>query len=83
MSVSQSQRWFQCFRSGNYSLEDESRSGRPQEFDDEILRALIDQNPTLTIEDLSKQLQTTHSTIYRQLSDMNLKQRIEICNSHL
>lgn len=63
MSVNQGQRWFQRIRSGNCSLEDEPRSGRPHEFDDEKLRTLIDQNPTITI-DLSKQLQTSYSTIH-------------------
>ncbi|KAK2577948.1 hypothetical protein KPH14_012172 [Odynerus spinipes] len=40
ISVSQGQRWFQQFRSGNHSLEDESRLGRLQEFDDDLLRTV-------------------------------------------
>ena len=37
VSVSQGQRWFQHFWFGNYSLKDEPRPGRPQEFDDDLL----------------------------------------------
>jgi len=35
ISVSQCQRWFQKFRAGNYSLEDESRSGKSVEFNED------------------------------------------------
>ena len=40
ISVSQGQRWFQHFRSENYSLENEPRPGHPQEFDDNLLQTM-------------------------------------------
>jgi len=36
ISVNQCQRWFQKFRAGNYSLEDEPRPGRSVELDEDV-----------------------------------------------
>ena len=38
----QCQNWFDKFRSGDFSLEDEKRSGRPVEVDDDLIKAIID-----------------------------------------
>lgn len=38
-------RWFFKFPSDDTTLTDKSRSGRPIEFDDEALQALLDANP--------------------------------------
>ena len=34
--------WFDKFRSGNFSLKDEERSGRPNEVDDDQIKAIIE-----------------------------------------
>ena len=58
----------QRFRSGNYSLEDEPRPGRPREFNDEKLRALIEQNFHFNERRPSvNSLRSTRSTIHRHL----------------
>ena len=61
------QRWLQKFRSGDYSLTDEARSGRPIEFDDELLVATLDEDPAVTVEELAQKLNSTHSTVHRHL----------------
>ena len=38
----QCQNCFDKFRSGDFSLEDEKRSGRPVEVDDDLIEAIID-----------------------------------------
>ena len=38
----QCQNWFDKFRSGDFSLEDEKRSGRPVEVEDDLIEAIID-----------------------------------------
>ncbi|GFW76638.1 histone-lysine N-methyltransferase SETMAR [Trichonephila clavipes] len=38
----QCQNWFAKFRSGDFSLKNEKRSGRPVEVDDDLIKAIID-----------------------------------------
>ena len=40
--------WFSRFRKGNYSLQDEPRSGRPTEINLDSLKQVIEEEPTLT-----------------------------------
>ena len=42
------QYWFANIRSGDESLEDEAKSGRPSEFDEDALKQMIEETPTLT-----------------------------------
>ncbi|CAJ0921310.1 unnamed protein product, partial [Mesorhabditis belari] len=48
ISERQCQIWFQQLKDGNESLQDEERSGRPQEISDEDSLDAIELNPTLT-----------------------------------
>lgn len=68
-SISQSTcyKWFEKFRSGDRSLRDEERSGRPQSFDEAKLRALIEADPRLTIRCLATELGAGVGTVYRHL----------------
>ena len=59
--------WYHRFRSGNYSIEDEIRSGRPSELDNEELRKLVESNPKLTTREMATTLGTDQSTIVRHL----------------
>ncbi|CAK9829602.1 Histone-lysine N-methyltransferase SETMAR [Anthophora retusa] len=38
------QNWFKKFRSGDFSLNDDQRSGRPSEVDDDKMKAIIESN---------------------------------------
>ncbi|GBN89937.1 hypothetical protein AVEN_111146-1, partial [Araneus ventricosus] len=51
ISISQCQLWFQKFRVGNYSLEDDPRHRKSDEPDESVLQALVISNPTITVED--------------------------------
>ena len=62
--------WFKRFREGDISLEDRPRSGRPMESDIERLKVLIEDNPRLTIRELSTMLGCNQSTIDRHLHEM-------------
>lgn len=59
--------WYEKFRSGDRSLQDEARPGRPQTFDEAKLRVLIEADPRLTIRCLAADLKAGISTVYRHL----------------
>lgn len=50
-------RWYKWFQSGNFSLDDHERYGRPENCLDKDLQALLDENPSRTEEELSEPLQ--------------------------
>nr|XP_033324870.1 histone-lysine N-methyltransferase SETMAR-like [Megalopta genalis] len=60
-------RWFKKFRSGDTSLKEEPRLGRPSDFDKDVLNELLEQNPRQTTKELAEKLKVSQSTIIRQL----------------
>ncbi|CAF3257488.1 unnamed protein product, partial [Rotaria sp. Silwood2] len=62
--------WFKRFREGDMPLEDRPRSGRPIESDIERLKVPIQDNPRLTIRELSAMLGYNQSTIDRHLHEI-------------
>jgi transposase len=62
--------WFNRFRSGDKSLEDQPRSGRPVECDIEALLALVEDNPRITTRELAMELGCYHFTIEYHLEQL-------------
>jgi hypothetical protein len=62
------QRWFKRFASGNLSLEDEHRSGRPRIWDNEATKEAAEQQPSTSSRRLSDTLGPSKSTILRHLT---------------
>ena len=57
------QRWFKKFRSGDISLEDKDRNGRPSTVDDDRLRAIVEDNPRKTVQEIAKELKIDIVTV--------------------
>lgn len=55
VAVCTCQRWFTKFRSGDISLEEDSRSGLPSKINDEILRTMLENNPYLTTREIANE----------------------------
>ncbi|GFS43956.1 histone-lysine N-methyltransferase SETMAR [Trichonephila inaurata madagascariensis] len=55
--------WFQKFRSGDLSLCDKARTGRPQALDDEALQAAIEEDSSQTYGELARQFNTSSQTV--------------------
>jgi len=70
VSVRVCQQWFKKFRAGNFNIEDEPRSGRPKNLDDDVLQTDIEANPKTTLKELSYRLQCPKSTVHRHLKKL-------------
>lgn len=75
--------WFDRFREGDRSLQDESRSGRPPELDLEELRRLVEADPKQTARDLATILSTTHTTILHGLHSLGKVQKLHAWLPHV
>ena len=54
---------FKKFRSEDFSLKDDQRSGRPSEVDYGQMKAIIQSNCHITVREIAKWLNLSHSTI--------------------
>ena len=57
-------RWFAKFLSGDFSLEDEPRSGRPTVIQDEDLRTLVQTDPSQTMRGIVEELGVSLHTVF-------------------
>ena len=57
----QCQNWFDKFRSGDFSLKDEKRSGRSVEDDDDLIKAIIDSDRHSTTREIAEKLHVSHA----------------------
>ena len=62
-----SQKWFIRFKSSDFGLEDEERSGQPKKFEYEELEALLDEDCCQTQEELAESLGVTEAAISKRL----------------
>ncbi|GFV64583.1 histone-lysine N-methyltransferase SETMAR [Trichonephila clavipes] len=66
----QCQNWFAKFRSGDFSLKDEKRSGRPVEVDDDLMKAIIDTDRHSTTREIAEKLHVSHTCIENHLKQL-------------
>ena len=62
------QKWFAKFRSRDFNLEDEPRSGRPTLIQDDFLRAIVDADPTTTTRQIAQEMDVSPKTIIEHIS---------------
>ena len=62
------QLWFKKFRSGDISLEEKEGRGRPTALDNDQLKALVESNPRVTLQELAEDLMVDVSTVSRHLA---------------
>ncbi len=48
LSIGTEEHWFHRFKNGNFELDDLRHTGRPLQVDMDVLKKLIEEDPTLT-----------------------------------
>ena len=71
-------KWFHRFKAGNFCLQDEERSGRPSQTDEDIIRDLVEKSRSLTVQEMSNVLKIPKSTIHRCLKKMGLVSKLDV-----
>lgn len=64
------QNWFKRWRSGELTLDDHVRSGRPSEIDDDRLVLFVRENPSSTSQEIAKEFEVDDSTIRKRLNHL-------------
>ena len=77
----QCRNFFDKFRSGDFSLKDEGRSGRPNEVDDQI-KAIIESDRHVTVREIEEMLKIPKSTIDRHIQRFELIKKLDIWIPH-
>lgn len=65
-------KWFNRFKTGDFDICDKQRSGRRSIVDDEKLKALVQQDPSLTAAQMTKKLNSTPSAVARHILKLGL-----------
>uniref|UniRef100_A0A5S6QNF3 Mos1 transposase HTH domain-containing protein n=1 Tax=Trichuris muris TaxID=70415 RepID=A0A5S6QNF3_TRIMR len=69
--------WFRKFRSGNESLEDNDRSGRPSDLDEDQLRAIVEEDPRRSTSDIAEKLGVHKTTVSRHLQRIGKRKKLD------
>ena len=78
----QCRNWFDKFRSGDFVLKDEQRSGRPNEVNDDQIKAIIESDRHVTMREIAEMLKMPKSTIDRHMQRLGLVKKLDIWIPH-
>lgn len=76
------QKWFAKFRSGNFSMNDASRSGRSTEIESDDIKAIVDVNPTQTVREIATRLKISHTSVEKHLHKIGYVSRLNVWVPH-
>ena len=74
----QCRNWFDKYRSGNFSVKDEQRSGRPNEVDDDQIKAIIESDRHVIVQEIEEMLKIPKSTIDCHIQRLGLVKKLDI-----
>ena len=69
--------WFKKFCGSDKSLEDDERSGRPLDVDNDQLRALVEANSRPTVRELASELDVMYTTISNHLREIGKTRKLD------
>lgn len=74
--------WFAKFRSGDITWKDALRAGRPSDFNDDLLKARLEQNPRHSTRYMAESLNTSQSTVIRHLEKLRKLSKVGVWVPH-
>ena len=78
----QCQNWFAKFRSGDFSLKDAQRSGRPVEVDKTHIMAIIDSDRSSTTREIAEKLNVSHTCIQKRIKQLGYVKKLDLWVPH-
>ncbi|GFX31384.1 histone-lysine N-methyltransferase SETMAR [Trichonephila clavipes] len=63
VNVRTCQKWLSKFRSGDLSLQENDRSGRPSKIDNDVLLSMLENNPHLTSQEIAEEFGIHHTSV--------------------
>lgn len=82
LSQATAYRWFERFKEGEYSLEDEDKPGRGMELDVDRLVELVESDPRQTTRCLASALGCSNATIDRHLNELGYRLKLDVWVPH-
>lgn len=78
----QCRNWFVKFRSGDFSLKDNKRSGRAMDVDDNLIKSIIATNRHSTTREIAEKLNVSHTCIEKHLQQLGFSKKLDIWVPH-
>ena len=75
-------RWYEKFETSDFDLSDKSRSGRPSLIDDDVVKAMLEQNPFLTTSEIAERLNSVQQIISDHIRKIGLVWKYSRCVPH-
>ena len=75
-------KWFGRFRNGDFNMDDQPRSGRPSAIDDDIVSALVENNPRITTEEIAERMNIDNSSAFRHLKKLGFTSKLDTWVPH-
>nr|XP_034192337.1 histone-lysine N-methyltransferase SETMAR-like [Osmia lignaria] len=75
-------KWFKRFKDGNFCLEDEERSGRPSQTQENKIQDLVEQSRNLSVQEMSNILEIPKTTIHRHLKKLGMVSKLNVWVPH-
>ena len=79
---STARKWFVKFKNGNFDIDDTPHSGRPSEFDEDHLKALLKEESYQTSRELAKKINCNQKTIFNHLHSMEFAEKLGVWVPH-
>jgi histone-lysine N-methyltransferase SETMAR len=76
ISTATAYRWYERFANGDYSLEDEPKSGRSHVINLDDLEKALKDDPTLTTRNMASKLGCSNATVYYRYKDLRLVSKL-------